>query len=39
VFVCAGSWFGIDRHIRVGIGIEHDHLEEGLAAIDRFVKA
>jgi len=35
VFVCAGSWFGLEGHIRVGIGVEHDHLTMGLAAIDR----
>ncbi|MCZ8036512.1 MAG: pyridoxal phosphate-dependent aminotransferase [Novosphingobium sp.] len=37
VFVCAGAWFGLDGHIRIGIGVEHDHLVEGLAAIDRFM--
>jgi aspartate/methionine/tyrosine aminotransferase len=37
LFVCAGEWFGLDRHIRVGIGVEHEHLIAGLAAIDRFM--
>jgi aspartate/methionine/tyrosine aminotransferase len=37
LFVCAGAWFGLDGHIRVGIGVEHEHLVEGLAAIDRFM--
>jgi hypothetical protein len=36
VFVCAGAWFGIEGHLRIGIGVEHDHLVEGLAAISRF---
>ena len=37
VFVCAGSWFGLEGHIRVGFGVEPHHLEEGLMAIDRYV--
>jgi len=36
-FVCAGAWFGIEGHIRVGIGVEHDHLVQGLAALDRLM--
>jgi hypothetical protein len=37
VFVCAGAWFGLEGHIRVGIGVEHEHLVDGLAAIDRLM--
>ncbi|WP_157961352.1 aminotransferase class I/II-fold pyridoxal phosphate-dependent enzyme [Microvirga flavescens] len=37
VFVVAGSWFGIENHIRVGIGVEKEHLIEGLARLERFV--
>jgi aspartate/methionine/tyrosine aminotransferase len=37
VFVVAGSWFGIENHIRVGIGVQTEHLVEGLARLDRFL--
>ena len=37
VFVCAGSWFGLEGHIRIGIGVTPDHLREGLRRIDRFL--
>jgi aspartate/methionine/tyrosine aminotransferase len=37
VFVVAGSWFGIENHIRVGIGVTKEHLVEGLARLDRFL--
>ena len=37
VFVVAGSWFGIESHIRIGIGVKTEHLEEGLARLDRFL--
>lgn len=37
VFVCAGSWFGLEGHIRLGFGVEPHHLEEGLAGIDRYI--
>jgi aspartate/methionine/tyrosine aminotransferase len=37
VFVVAGSWFGIESHIRVGIGVKTEHLVEGLARLDRFL--
>lgn len=37
VFVCAGAWFGIEGHIRIGIGVVPDHLREGLRRIDRFL--
>jgi hypothetical protein len=30
VFVCAGSWFGIEGHIRIGFGVDPAHLAEGL---------
>lgn len=33
VFVCAGDWFGIERHIRIGFGVERSHLDKGLARI------
>jgi aspartate/methionine/tyrosine aminotransferase len=36
-FVVAGSWFGIENHIRIGIGVETGHLVEGLARLDRFL--
>jgi len=37
VFVVAGSWFGIENHIRIGIGVKTDHLLEGLTRLDRFL--
>lgn len=37
VFVAAGAWFGIEGHIRIGIGVTPDHLTEGLRRIDRFL--
>jgi aspartate/methionine/tyrosine aminotransferase len=37
VFVVAGSWFGIENHIRIGIGVKSDHLVEGLARLDSFL--
>ena len=37
VFVVAGSWFGVESHIRVGIGVPTDQLSEGLARIDHFL--
>jgi aspartate/methionine/tyrosine aminotransferase len=36
VFVCAGSWFGLEGFMRLGFGVDPHHLDEGLAAIDRF---
>ena len=38
VFVCAGSWFGIEGHIRVGFGVDPHHLESGLAGIDEYLR-
>jgi aspartate/methionine/tyrosine aminotransferase len=37
VFVVAGSWFGIENHIRIGIGVKTEHLVEGLARLDTFL--
>jgi aspartate/methionine/tyrosine aminotransferase len=37
VFVAAGAWFGIEGHIRIGIGVAPEHLKEGLVRIDRFL--
>ncbi|MEM7566444.1 MAG: aminotransferase class I/II-fold pyridoxal phosphate-dependent enzyme, partial [Pseudomonadota bacterium] len=39
VFVCAGDWFGIARHIRIGFGVDRPHLDEGLSRIARFAAA
>jgi aspartate/methionine/tyrosine aminotransferase len=36
VFVVAGSWFGIDQHVRLGIGGEVESLRTALQRIDRF---
>ena len=37
VFVCAGTWFGLEGYLRIGIGVEEDHLAEGLRRLDRFL--
>ena len=37
VFVAAGAWFGLEGHIRVGIGVSPKTLTEGLSRIDRFL--
>jgi aspartate/methionine/tyrosine aminotransferase len=37
VFVVAGTWFGIENHIRIGIGVKTEHLVEGLARLDAFL--
>ncbi len=37
VFVAAGAWFGLEGHIRVGIGVSPQTLTEGLSRIDRFL--
>jgi aspartate/methionine/tyrosine aminotransferase len=37
VFVVAGSWFGIENYIRIGIGVKTEHLVEGLARLDAFL--
>lgn len=36
-FVVAGSWFGLEGHMRIGIGGESDRLAEGLRRIDRLL--
>jgi aspartate/methionine/tyrosine aminotransferase len=36
VFVVAGSWFGIDKHVRLGIGGDAESLSSALQRIDRF---
>jgi len=35
VFVVAGEWFGLENHLRIGTGGEAEHLQAGLARIDR----
>ena len=37
-FVCAGSWFGLEGHLRLGIGVEPETLAEGLAALERTMR-
>jgi aspartate/methionine/tyrosine aminotransferase len=37
VFVVAGSWFGVENHIRIGIGVRTEILVEGLSRLDRFL--
>lgn len=34
-FVVAGAWFGLEGHIRLGIGGDSHELEEGLKRVDR----
>ena len=34
-FVVAGAWFGLEGHIRLGIGGDSHELEQGLARVDR----
>jgi len=36
LFVVAGSWFGLENHIRLGLGVETEHLEEALVRLARF---
>ena len=38
VFVAAGSWFGLDGHIRIATGVETPVLAEGLARTANFVR-
>lgn len=38
VFVVAGDWFGLDGHLRIGIGGDPAQLEEGLRRIDRVLR-
>lgn len=37
VFIVAGDWFGMDSHMRIGIGGEQDRIAEGLARFGRFL--
>lgn len=37
VFVVAGAWFGMENHLRFGIGGEAEALREALALIDDFL--
>ncbi len=37
VFIVAGDWFGMDGHLRIGIGGEQEKIEEGLVRFDRFL--
>jgi len=39
VFLVAGSWFGMEGFLRIGIGVESDTLEKGLAAIEPTLKS
>jgi len=38
VFAVAGSWFGMEGHLRLGIGGEPDHFRDALRRIDRFLQ-
>jgi aspartate/methionine/tyrosine aminotransferase len=38
VFVVAGDWFGLDNHLRIGIGGNTCTLEEGLSRIDSVLR-
>jgi hypothetical protein len=38
VFVAAGSWFGLEGHIRVGVGVETLAFVEGLDRLGRFAR-
>lgn len=37
VFVVAGSWFGMENHLRLGIGVDPGHFAAALARIDLFL--
>ncbi len=37
VFVVAGSWFGMENYLRIGIGVETKTLKAGLALIDEYL--
>jgi aspartate/methionine/tyrosine aminotransferase len=39
VFIVAGDWFGMDGHLRIGIGGEQEKLSEGLKRFGRFLDA
>lgn len=36
LFVVAGSWFGLENHIRLGLGVETEQLAEALERLARF---
>ncbi len=38
VFIVAGDFFKMDRHIRIGIGVEKDYLLAGLGLIDETLR-
>lgn len=38
LFVVAGSWFGLENHIRIGLGVEKEHLVEALERLSRFAE-
>jgi len=38
VFVVAGSWFGMEDHLRLGIGVDPEHFADALDHIDRFLQ-
>lgn len=38
VFVVAGSWFGMENHLRLGIGVDPEHFAAALERIDRFLQ-
>jgi hypothetical protein len=37
VFIVAGAWFGLEGHVRIGIGGDRHELQEGLKRIDRLL--
>ncbi|MEQ8991044.1 MAG: aminotransferase class I/II-fold pyridoxal phosphate-dependent enzyme [Pseudomonadales bacterium] len=38
VFLVAGTWFGMEGYLRIGIGVTHETLETGLNRIDPVLK-
>jgi aspartate/methionine/tyrosine aminotransferase len=38
VFLVAGSWFGMEGHLRIGIGGEAAHFRQALQRLDDFIK-
>jgi hypothetical protein len=36
-FIVAGAWFGLEGHVRIGIGGDSHELQEGLQRIDRLL--
>ncbi|MFD9902205.1 aminotransferase class I/II-fold pyridoxal phosphate-dependent enzyme [Mesorhizobium sp. UC22_110] len=38
VFAVAGSWFGMEGHLRLGIGGEPEHFGDALLRVDRFLQ-